>query len=133
MYDDLYITASNSDFGMRDNDTFHIDISDPKRNTHFSKVVCDRRKGVNQLIGESDDIVVIYDIDANEDSIYGKWEQDRYKECTDALLVLKKWKSVKGSHPAMGTIRGCLSKKMSEIRSGNMSCMSEQLDITDDD
>ena len=54
----------------------------------------DNRQGKNQVIAESDDLTVIYDVDVNEDTVYGKWEVDKYNEGKDAMTVLKRWKAV---------------------------------------
>ena len=69
-------------------------LMDKTRNKTMYKVVTDNRQGKNQVIGESDDLIVIYDVDVNEDTVYGKWETDKYAEGRDATTVLKRWKAV---------------------------------------
>ena len=70
-------------------------LMDTPRNNFFRKVVSDRQFGNTQLTGLTDDLVIGYEVNDDEDVVYGVWESEIYDECCDAMKVLKRWKGLK--------------------------------------
>ena len=70
---------------------------DTSRNKFFRKVVSYRQHGNTQLIGLTDDLVIVYDVN-EENVVYGVWESKAYDEAGDAMKVLKRWKRLKGCY-----------------------------------
>ena len=99
------------------------DLMDKTRNNRFIKVVCDKRSGKYQLIGRTDDLIIIYDVTTDEDAVYGVLEDQLYTECKDALNVLQKWKGLKGQYEERLNFEKCLNNTMKAIREWDISFM----------
>ena len=107
-------------------------LMDKSRNRYFQKVVSDRRGGAIQLIGLTDDLLIIYDMDENTDTVFGVWEADCYEECKDSLGVLKKWKGLKGNYDGREDFEVCLDVRVQEIRNGKYD-LFDDVESSDND
>ena len=101
----------------------------------ITEVLSDRRNGQTQLIGETDDLVSIYDTQTDEDTVFAKWESDKYDVCKDALQVLKRWKGMKRAYEARDRQKEVFQIRLTLIHSGNFKMFTsddEDTENTDD-
>lgn len=102
----------------------HIqDLMDTNRNNYFKKVVCDRRTDSVQLIGMTDDLVMVYDVNKDIDVVFGVWENEYYDQCEDAIKVLNRWKGLKGSYPGRAGMEERLKVRVVNIHNGQLAGM----------